>query len=349
MIGTNFCLKLRIDDTCLLHDLETEILLQIRGVREEIENPTETNLFGCEEEDIHISKRLTARRCLTNLKSNKQPGTVTLAVACYDLSPLIIPTWDFLEKVSCHHPDHMGFQNVTSMYENLKLVDVITVNEINLGLEFKPKSLTPLSESLLANYGTTLKLEAYLSAPHNAFLEVHTFPDIYRRLFVIINYEEVATTLLNEVMLHNQDILGPEIIVCNFLKSNTAANADVNKSNSRKSSQSSMFYTEALTGFMIDNGSTYAIFLEGIANGFIRDIWNQIMDANHHILKAFYNSDFCFEKRLYTEFFKFGGIYTINLKMPLERILNQCGIYLEGNVPVPCWQVIFYTKLFACL
>ncbi|KAF2897906.1 hypothetical protein ILUMI_08276 [Ignelater luminosus] len=334
----------------LLEFMQSQRLrVEIRGVREETENSTEANLFGYEEEDKHISKRLTARQCLYNLKSNKQPGTVTLAVACYNLSSLIAPTWDFLENVSCHHPDNMTFQNVTSMYENFKLVDAITVNEINLGLEFQPKSMSPLNESLLLNYGTTLKLEAYLNAPHNAFLEVHTFPDIYRRLFIIINYEEVAMTLLNEVMLHNQDILGPEIIVSNFLKCNTGANVDATKSNSQKSSQSSVFYAEALTGFMIDNGSTYAFFLEGIANGFIRDIWNQIMDAHHHILKTFYNSDFCFEKRLYTEFFKFGGIYTINLKLPLEQILNQCGIYLEGNVPIPCWQALKkLSLLFKC-
>lgn len=226
------------------------------------------------------------------------------------------------------------------MYEEFKFTDTLTINEINLSSLSEPKNSSPLTEYLLNSYGTTLQIEVYLSAPLRALLEVHSDPQIFNRLFFIIENTELAAMFLNFIMLHNQDILGPDIFIANFLKCHLQQ-ADLDEISRRRWHISTDYsvYSPALTGFIIDNGNSYAFFVEGLANGYITRLWSLIVEYQHNITKVFYNTDFCFEKRIYNEFFKFGGVYMINLSRPLAEILKEELVYLEGNIPRPCWKV----------
>ncbi|KAF5290138.1 hypothetical protein FQR65_LT11650 [Abscondita terminalis] len=323
--------KLKISEFLLTQRLYVEI----RGEREE-QDSVRPNLFGQEKEDAAISDLIDSTTCSRILQtSTTEPTVVTLAVACFHLSSLMKPIWDFKEIKSCHHPDSMLYEKLSKNSDTLQFVDTVTINEINL-VRLKPKSWSPLTEDILTTYGTTVSIEVYLSAPLCDVLTMFTYPTLYNRLLFVVNDTKTARFFFHLIMLHNQDIFGPETVLVNYLKSG------IKPTNLKMKHVTSdeRDLRPAVTGFILNNATSYAFFIEGMNNSLITDIWTKIKDSQKSLMKIFYNSNFLFERRIYPEFLKFGGVYVINLQKSLFDILNQNLLYLEGSVPTPCWDAL---------
>lgn len=71
------------------------------------------------------------------------------------------------------------------------------------------------------DFGTSIMIEMFLQAPQNALLKWHTVTYVFQRLLVITSDDLLATNLLNQILLHNQQFLTAEVITCDYLKSGT--------------------------------------------------------------------------------------------------------------------------------
>lgn len=244
-------------------------------------------IFGTEADDVNLSKRFTAYDVTAQQRRNerKSPETV-LAGVYYDVSSLLLPTptWIYVDKHSCHSVNHVIFPKL-SPWDTLDFTDLITVQELNLKNCPKPLSSSPLTEVILVNYGTSLKVEAFLQAPQNALLHVQSRADAFQRMLIIVKNPEVAMTLLDEILLHNQDIYSPEVTAINYLKTKAFP------------SQPSYapFYTDmstdisrnVLSGFMIDNISYCTFFIEGTSTSYVTKIWRQFMNLNESTVRTY--------------------------------------------------------------
>ena len=105
---------------------------------------------------------------------------------------------------------------------------------------------------------------------------------------------------------------------------------------------SSFYMNKALTGFIIDAFDKIIIFIEGMANGPLQHVWNNVMSVPSSMGKILYNSDLIFENRLYPKFTQYGGLHIITLRVPLDMYLANPRAYIEGYIPLPCWKVNFY-------
>ncbi|KAK4882063.1 hypothetical protein RN001_005382 [Aquatica leii] len=312
-----------------------QLVVQIIGERDK-ESSVSPRLFGSETEDVMISKLVNTSTCTRILQTPLfKPTTITLAVACFNISSLLKPTWDFKEIANCHLPDCMLFRKQKSP-EVLEFIDTFTMNEVNLDDFKKYKGCNPLTEETLIEFGTTLSIEVYLNAPLRGVLEIFSQPTVYNRLLFIVNDIKTARFFFHLIMLHNQQILGPETILVNYLKGGVKQNEFVE----RRVTIDYENLNSVITGFILNNTQSYAFFIEGLMNGLINKIWTQIQDSKTSLMKLFYNSDYLFENRMYQELIRFGGLYLINLSIPLFDILNQELLYLEGNVPTPCWEAL---------
>ncbi|KAK5649944.1 hypothetical protein RI129_000973 [Pyrocoelia pectoralis] len=308
-----------------------KFIVEVLGCRDQDIRPLPT-LFGCKVEDADTAKTLAIRNCKQTLQQWKiEPCIVTLAVACFNVSALFKTYWNFVETASCHHPDTLLYKK--NDYTKLDY-SMATINNINLEMLEKPISYSPLTEDVLSTNGTLLEIEIQLSAPSNAILELYCNNSSYNRLFALFKRYELAEHLLHVIMLHNQDVLGPEVLVTNYLKSGVKE--------TYKELYSDLYndYNRIVTGFIIFNGDNCILFIEASSNGLVSYIWSLIKDNSRPEVRIFYNSDFCFERRIYSDLIQYGGVYTISLKIPLDDILNQYLVYLEGSMPLPCWEAL---------
>lgn len=69
-----------------------------------------------------------------------------------------------------------------------------------------------------------------------------------------------------------------------------------------------------LTGFAIENCEKSYIFLEGLSNGYLLKIWENVKKLPIQHKCIYYNSSYVFFTRLYEDFILLGGIIHIKLR-----------------------------------
>lgn len=113
------------------------------------------------------------------------------------------------------------------------------MNRINLaGISLVEPKTSPLREWILLQNNTNLCLEVYLMSPQSAALVLHQIPNTYMRLLVIAFTFKMANQFFGNILKYNQRIM------FNKLKAE-----------------------DILTGFFIDNGNNFAIYVEGRSIG----------------------------------------------------------------------------------
>ena len=103
-----------------------------------------------------------------------------------------------------------------------------------------------------------------------------------------------------------------------------------------------MFYREqlssgeqdVLTGFQVEDSDRHIIVLEGLRNGGVKTLWENL--PRHHsqdenLIKMFYNSEYEFSQRLYGSLDV--DLPNIKLFRPLKEIIQQSFIYIQGYIP----------------
>ncbi|XP_060533724.1 uncharacterized protein LOC132706411 [Cylas formicarius] len=160
-----------------------------------------------------------------------------------------------------------------------------------------------LTESLLLRNGASLTLEAYLLAPQAAPLVLHRIPDTFKRLFCVVTDKALASSFMEEILAHR----------------------------------------DTLTGFVIDNGLSCFVFVEGPSFGHLLNIWREIERAPVTSARVFFDSNTVFERRLYNSCDTPFGLHIVILKRPLREILKNKHVYVRSNLPAPCLKAL--TKL----
>lgn len=256
---------------------------------------------------------------------NERAQIEVLAIACYDLTSLLIPLWNYTSKETCHNPDSLLYRARKPF--SVTLDPDLTTNTINLKSLFISKSNSPLTDAVLIDSGTVLKIVAYFPAPATALTNMVFYRNnCYNRLLLIMHSVNMATALLNEILEYNQNQItgAKEAVVPDFNKMDDCFFIDG---------------TSYLTGFVIDNGGSIGFFLEGVMLHQIGYIWRKYKFSSPDDVTVYFNTDLVFEDRLYSAFLPLRGIYVITLQKPLRDILNNELLYVEGNVPTPCWEV----------
>lgn len=288
--------------------------VEIYGNRVETPEEPHCSLFGEEPDDLNISKILN----YSEDPPPELPNPILLAMAAYDVSSLLDNVWDFREIGQCHIPNLTFFQKSYSSYDPISYSDVKTVNEVNLLPQTSFKYPVVLQEATLLTLGTSLEIEAYLMAPQAASLILHQVPNTFKRLFIIFYDEDLAKLFYSEVSDHN-------IKVVEEVKSDPELkNPELQ---------------DIITGFFLDNGNDFAMFVEGPSIGFILNVRHIVDQCPPNQAKVFFNTENAFAWRLYNQFL-YEGIFTITLKIPLQDILAKYELYLKKNVPVPCMEAL---------
>lgn len=289
--------------------------VEIYGNRTEIEEQPHCSLFGQEPDDYKIS----LIQSYYEEPERKLPNTILLAVAAYDVSSLLENFWNFKEIAQCHVPTSTFYQKSDAVnYEDTIYTEFTTTNEINLKSPKYQNYPLLVPESVYLKLETTLKIEMYVMAPQAASLILHQFPNTFKRLFIIFHAENGARLFYEKVEAHNKEAF-------EAIKKNP--------------NQKILDLEDILTGFLLDNGNSFAMFIEGPSSGFILNAWHLVNHISAQEAKVFFNTESVFEKRLYQQFLE-KGVFTVTLKLPLFNILSKYELYQKRNVPVPCMEAL---------
>lgn len=338
-----------------LQFIRTErVRVHINGIREE-QSGVEPALFGTRREDENFSKILQPRQAFHYFRKKENLSKIQLlAIATYDLSSLLKNVWTFRQEAPCYHPDNL-LHGITER-GSIKLVDIITIPEINLADIDREKSTSPLFNGILASELTTLEMEFCFLEPQ---VGIHHGPNIrtYKRFFITFYDSILAQQLLASILQHNQNLIGIGAVLVDPVHfSEEKVKIELRKrrlSDKRQVSDESLKNElkgmlqdsdDVITGFSIDNGKEVHIFVEGISYGYILEVWNKIHKVNTFTAKVFLNSETEFEKRMYQNFMVV-GIYPITLKMSLEKIFQNQDIYVQGMIPIPCFKALMKLSL----
>nr|CAI5867422.1 unnamed protein product [Callosobruchus analis] len=170
------------------------------------------------------------------------------------------PVWQFgpEELLGVAHVDYdLG----PGYYDMVVYHDMMTVPEINFSAG--PKRIKSLiEESVFLEHGTTLHLEAYMLAPQTPCLVLHHQRNLFKRILMVINDEQVAKDIFVQIYSHNKRTLDE---MKKLSEHNAAVVVEIN---------------EVLTGFLIDSGNSYLVFVEGLAKGFFVDVYHLMDKCN---------------------------------------------------------------------
>lgn len=271
-------------------------LFQIQGIRDisrkEIENPS---IFGTDYKDENISKKMNAYECREQLQKKLKQRISVVAVASFDISSLLVPTWIYSAKHPCHSPGNCTFSAQGLPHPvPLELTDRVTVQDVHIRNMHGITSEWSLTEEILLTSGTTLEIESFLQSPQDAILHLQSLSHTYRRMFIIVKNTEIAITLLNEIMIHNQEYFIPEVVTTNYMRKGGVEMVALD--DKLKGRESEITYTcfrndavlpaaDVISGFLIDNLTCYAFFLEGHSKGFLATIWRQFMNLNESLVR----------------------------------------------------------------
>ncbi|XP_071055405.1 uncharacterized protein [Onthophagus taurus] len=313
----------------LVEFIQTQrFFVEICGKRNDLTPDVKSDLFGSKRNDDRISKRLSPTEAFFKLQKNNNEtvinDTEVIAVVGYDLSPLLIPSWGVSANQACHNPDNIQYKKV-----KLSPIEVdetfITANNINIKTMFTEHSKNSILEYDLIEFGTTLKVEFAFAAPINLIAHsVGAKAENLNRMFLVVKKLEMAERLIDFLLNHNEQ-LGGDKISPNRTRSNHEIDLD---------SESYM------TGFIIDNGTTFAFYIEGSIKDYMMPLWEKMMRSSPEDVKIYYNDRMIFTKRLYKYFVKMGGFCIITMQRPLKDILSMEKVYLEGYIPSPCWDAL---------
>nr|CAH7751432.1 unnamed protein product [Callosobruchus chinensis] len=243
-------------------ELMTRLLMEIYGIRTVHPKQSTCGLFGTRPKDSDISRiKLTTFSRNEDLEETTSTH-VLLAVASYDLSSLLSNVWDFRERAQCHAPNLTLYQQGKGYYDTVVYQDMMTVPEIHFPSD--PKKIRNLiEESVFLEHGTTLHLEAYILAPQMPCLVLHNQRNLFKRILMVINEEQLAKDIFVQIYSHNKRTLEE-------MKKQNVVNVEIN---------------EVLTGFLIDNGNNYLIFAEGLAKGFFIDVFHLLDKCNLKVIQ----------------------------------------------------------------
>lgn len=184
------------------------------------------------------------------------------------------------------------------------------MTEINLaGISRNENIASPLKEYVLLEKNTTLSLEAYLLSPQSAALVFHQIPNTFKRLMLIGWHKDLVRHFLGKIISHNQQIM-------HFVRND-----------------------DFLTGFFLDNGNDFIVYVEGHSVGFILNLWRDLDRLKPYVGRVFFNTDQVYENRLYNLCSKWSGFYFVTMKIPLQLIVKQPKLYVEGLAPLLCQKV----------
>lgn len=252
-------------------------------------------------------------------------------MATFDLSSLGKTFFLFKEKGQCRNLRSVITEKPPPV--QAFFIDKYTVNELSLTvLDENHTNTSPLTDPILLLNGTTVKFEAHFLTPVHPLFFIRDVENVYKRLLLILFNEDVAKHLVSSILFYNEAFLGagPFLVPNNFMIQRESCNTDESVLAQREN---------MLSGFIIDDGNCFILYVEGHSNGYILSLVHQISTFNYSTGKVFYNSDYLFEERLYMAFHKYGGFFTVTLKVPLVDIFAQRKMYLEGNVPYYCLKV----------
>ncbi|CAH1967678.1 unnamed protein product [Acanthoscelides obtectus] len=239
------------------------LLVEIYGIRTVHPKQPSYDLFGTDPTDFNISKIKLTTFNRKDIIEDTTSTHVLLAVASYDLSSLVDNVWNFRERAQCHEPNLTLFQQGKGYFDMMVYRDVMTVPEIHFPPGGKKiKSLVP--ESVYLEQGTTMHIEAYILAPQTPCLVIHNQPNLFKRMLMVIYDEQLAKDVFVEIYTRNKLIL-------HEAKKKSEQNID-------------MELSEVLTGFLIDNGNNYLMFVEGLMNGFFVEVFHLVDKCNLKVI-----------------------------------------------------------------
>lgn len=187
--------------------------------------------------------------------------------------------------------------------------------------------LNPLTEDMLLKFVTSIDIDIEIAKPYKMPDYILSSMEYYRRIVIVFYNKTLAKEVLTRVLLHNQRIIGPNIVIPHYLSQNIC------------NFQAIADWENVISGFAVDVENFCMMYFEGLANGSIIDVWAQIQTAHTDHAKIFYNSHSVFEKRLYYELIYYGGIYMVTLQMGLKFILTNKNIFLSEAHSSECRKV----------
>lgn len=269
-------------------------------------------LFGENKKDIQISKPITKKQVeydvLSYALSKTEEVLLFVAYIRLDALSLYSPYMKFTKLENCVHPDNM-------------------LTKIPKENDHIHTMLNPLTDEILLRYSTSIEVDIEISLPFKIPGYILSSIEYYRRIIVVLYDKSLAQEVLSKVLLYNQNIVGPNIIIPNYFAHNKWNFDEVT------------YLGNIITGFVVDVENFYVMFFEGLTNGNIRDIWLQVQMTKTAEAKIFYRSDSVFEKRLYYDFIAYGGIYTVTVQMGLKFVIKNKNIFLSGAHSLECRRV----------
>ncbi|XP_078270082.1 uncharacterized protein cfap92 isoform X2 [Rhinoraja longicauda] len=107
---------------------------------------------------------------------------------------------------------------------------------------------------------------------------------------------------------------------------------------------------DIVTGFHIMDGTFHLFVLEGLKNKGLKTLWENLpvgsMAEGEKRVKVLYNSDFSFDRRLYSNLDD--RLYHMYLHEPLSDIVKQPLLYVRDMAPQDCVQAL-YRLQYLCL
>ncbi|XP_018330032.1 uncharacterized protein LOC108740271 isoform X2 [Agrilus planipennis] len=309
------------------------LFVELRGVVKNDKPKAQPSLFGTKTDDYLISEKSKIPAQISD--GGAELDYIVLAVACFDLYGLLQQPWCIKMTQPLHNPNSLSGASYCTLFANYEFQDTITVNEVNLRQVKTREVSNALSEEVLISRGTSLKISVTAFMPQAPVLQVLN-NILYRRLVMEIYDLEFAAILLVDIIEHNRSVFHDKGIPFNFAHANTRHY----KPREGANESSNVEVDDAVTGFLLDNGATCLIYLEGSQLGIITHFWQRVMTCPAKTAAIFFNSQALYQRRVYSEFLKYGGLYVITLKVPLQKILSQIRIHITGNVPTPCWKAL---------
>ncbi|XP_076682292.1 uncharacterized protein LOC143376200 [Andrena cerasifolii] len=256
-------------------------------------------------------------------ESSKAPEVsvqeVLLGVATFDLSDFLRGSREVRLASSLFHPRSIYCPN--SGDENDKNVSIWGKD-------------SPLTSDSLMSFGTSVKIKARLACDLRAVYEnVLQRDDILNRIFMILNNLNLACDILDEVSSHNSPLS----------VTRGSSNEDF-----EAEAQEEEHSRDILTGFVIYCSDKYYIFFEGLANGYLLNVWEKVAKLPIADGRVYYNSSCVFLRGLYTTATRFSGFVEIKLSEPLEVHLCNCSLYIgktRTTVPAKIVRTMGLMKL----
>lgn len=258
---------------------------------------------------------------------------VLVAVACFKLDPLLSTFRSFHRIENCVHPSCCPIPIPLTPTKNPEqrnpkldaILNAFTINSINSRI--KQKEYHSLSEGILLESGFSLVVQMELHKSINKMLEFMIQEEIFfNRIILVTGHRDLAKYVLSNVFTHNSCWIYNDDTVPPNLMPSCDLSSDLSNLN-------------IISGFSIDNGDVFIMFLEGIAKWIKNVLWKNIKNEYFSCAKILYNSDHIYRDRIYAGMIPYGGVYSITLHASLKTVLGTGKIFFPGYFPEPTRRV----------